>query len=132
MSTDERNDLKSSLASALADGQSCAAWSTANGVKERTAQRWAAEPEVRAEVNLIRRSAIDRAVGKMVKRFAWATDEIARLAKRAKSESVRLAALRSILSDMMAVCDFAALDERIARLEEQENVRREEGTSSAG
>jgi hypothetical protein len=97
----------------------------------RSAQRWAAEPAVRAEVNLIRRGAIDQAVGKMAKRFAWATDQIALLAKRARSESVRLAALRSILSDMMAVCDFAALEERITRLEEQESVRHEEGKSPA-
>jgi hypothetical protein len=101
-------------------------------VSERTAQRWAAEPEVRAEVELCRRGALDQAVGRMSKRVAWATEQIAQLAEHARSESVRLAALRSILSDMMAVCDFAGLEERIARLEEQDRVRHEESTSVAG
>ena len=132
MSRDERDSLKNALAAALAEGQSCAEWASANGVSERTAQRWAAEPEVRAEVELCRRGALDQAVGRMSKRVAWATEQIAQLAEHARSESVRLAALRSILSDMMAVCDFAGLEERIARLEEQDRVRHEESTSVAG
>ena len=48
------------------------------------------------------------------------------------SESVRLAALRSILADMMAVSDFAGLEQRIAKLEEQDRVRHEESTSFTG
>ena len=59
----------------------------------------------------------------MAKRVAWATERIAHLAENARSESVRLAALRSILSDIMAVSDFAGLEERIAKLEEQDRVR---------
>ena len=67
----------------------------------------------------------------MSRRAAWATDQIAELAEKARSESVRLAALRSMLSDMMAVADFAGLEERIAKLEEQDRVRHEENTSAA-
>jgi hypothetical protein len=89
-------------------------------------------PEVRAEVEAYRRGNLDEAVGRMSRRAAWATDQIAKLAEDAKSESVRLAALRSILSDMMAVADFAALEERIAKLEEQDRVRHEESTSFTG
>jgi hypothetical protein len=48
------------------------------------------------------------------------------------SQSVRLAALRSILSDMMAVSDFAGLEERIAKLEEQDRVRPQEGAFDVG
>ena len=132
MSREERNSLKYKLAAALADGQSSAEWASANGVKERTAQRWATEPEVRAEVELCRRGALDQAVGRMSKRATWATEKIAELAENARSESVRLAALRSILTDMMAVCDFVGLEERIARLEEQDRVRDEENASVAG
>ncbi len=68
----------------------------------------------------------------MSHRVAWATRLIATLAESAKSESVRLAALRSILADMMAVSDFAGLEERIAKLEEQDRVRLEESTRVAG
>ena len=50
MSKEERMSLQSELAAALAAGKSCAEWASANGVSERTAQRWASESEVRAEV----------------------------------------------------------------------------------
>ena len=64
------------------------------------------------EVEAYRRSVLDRAVGLMARRATWATNGIAKLARGAKSESVRLAVLRSILSDMMSVSDFAVLEQR--------------------
>jgi hypothetical protein len=132
MSREKRTSLKSKLASAIAEGKSSAEWASANRVAERTAQRWANEPETRAEVESIRRGALDQAVGRMSQRVAWATEQIATLAESAKSESVRLAALRSILADMMAVSDFAGLEQRIGKLEEQDRVRHEESTRIAG
>ncbi len=99
---------------------------------ERTAQRWANEPETRSEVESIRRGSLDQAVGQMSNRVAWATELIAKLAETAKSESVRLAALRSFLTDMMAVSDFAGLEQRIAKLEEEDHVRHDESTRVAG
>jgi hypothetical protein len=59
----------------------------------------------------------------MAKRVTWATDGIAKLAKSADSESVKLAALRAILSDLMAVSKFAGLEHRVTELEEQFNDR---------
>jgi hypothetical protein len=132
MSKEERTSLQSELAAALAAGKSCAEWASANGVTERTAQRWASDSEVRAEVEAYRRGNLDQAVGEMSQRVVWATQQIATLAGTAKSESVRLAALRSMLSDMMAVADFAGLEGRIAKLEEQDRVRHEQSTSVAG
>ena len=126
MSKEERTSLQTELAAALAAGKSCAEWASANGVSERTAQRWASDPEVRAEVEAYRRGNLDQAVGRMSHRAAWATDQIAKLAEEARSESVQLAALRSMLSDMMAVSDFAGLEERLAKLEEQDRVRNQE------
>ena len=131
MCTEERTSLKSKLASALAEGKSSAEWASANGVAERTAQRWASDPEVRAEVEAYRRGNLDQAVSRMSLRTVWATDQIAELAEKARSESVRLAALRSMLSDMMAVADFAGLEQRIAKLEEQDHVRHEENAPAA-
>jgi transposase len=131
MSKEERTGLQSGLSAALAAGKSCAEWASANGVSERTAQRWASESEVRAEVEAYRRGNLDQAVGRMSHRAAWATDQIAKLAEEARSESVKLAALRSMLSDMLAVADFAALEVRIAKLEEQDRVRREENATAA-
>ena len=132
MSRERRTSLKSKLAAAMAEGKSSAEWASASGVAERTAQRWANEPEVRAEVESFRRGTLDQAVGQMSGRVAWAIEKIAGLAEHAKSESVRLAALRSILFDMMAVSDFTGLEERITKLEEQDRVRHEEVASCAG
>jgi hypothetical protein len=92
MSKEERTSLQSELAAALAAGKSCAEWASANGVSERTAQRCASESEVRAEVETYRRGNLDQAAGRMSLRPAWATDQIAKLAEEARSESVRLAA----------------------------------------
>ncbi len=131
MSKEERTSLQSELAAALAAGKSCAEWASANSVSERTAQRWANEPETRSEVETIRRESLDQVVGQMSHRVARATELIAKLAETAKSESVRLAALRSMLSDMMAVADFAGLEQRIAKLEEQDRVRHEENATAA-
>jgi transposase len=132
MCKEERTSLQIELAAALAAGKSCAEWASANGVSERTAQRWANEPEVRAEVETYRRGNLDQAVSRMSRRAVWATDQIAELAEKARSESVRLAALRSMLSDMMAVSDFTGLEERIAKLEAQDHVRQQESTPVAG
>ena len=132
MSKEERTSLQSELAAALAAGKSCAEWASANGVSERTAQRWANEPETRSEVESIRRGSLDQVIGQMSHRVAWATELIATLAETAKSESVRLAALRSFLTDLMAVSDFAGLEQRIGKLEEQDHVRHEESTRIAG
>jgi hypothetical protein len=110
---------KNELAVAIASGKSVAAWVRGNAVPKRTAYRWSREPKVRAAIESYRRRAIDRAVGRMARRVTWATDEIAKLAKGAKSEPVKLAALRSILSDMMAVSQFAVLEQRMTEIEEQ-------------
>jgi len=64
----------------------------------------------------------------MARRVTWATDGIAKLAKDAESESVKLTALRAILSDMMAVSQFAGLEQRMTEIEEQLHER----TASTG
>jgi hypothetical protein len=132
MTREQRISLKSMLAAALAEGKSCVEWGRAHGVKDRRAQEWSGEPEVRAQVESIRRANLDQAIGRMSQRVVWATDEIAELAKGARSESVKLGALRSILSDMLMALDFAGLEARIAKLEEQDRVRHQESTSCAG
>ena len=119
MSGERPSSPKTELA--IANGTSVAGWARGNSVPERTAYRWSRELKVRAAVESCRRRAVDRAVGRMAKRITWATDGIAKLAKSADSESVKLAALRAILSDMMAVSKFAGLEHRVTKLEEQLN-----------
>ena len=84
---------------------------------QETARRWAHEPEC-AEIEAFRRRAIDRAVGLLAKNAGWAAGGICKLAKEAESESVKLRAFRSILSDMMAVSKYSGLEARLAELEE--------------
>jgi hypothetical protein len=111
--------LKTKLALAIAEGMSVAAWARKNDVPKRTAYAWANLPQVRAAAESYRHRAVDRAIGRMARRVTWAADGIAKLAKGAESESVRLAALRAILADMMTVSSFSGLERRLTQIEEQ-------------
>ena len=61
----------------------------------------------------------NRALGRMAKCSTWAADGIAKLARGADSESVRLSALRAILKDRMAIASFADLEGRMAQIEQK-------------
>jgi hypothetical protein len=112
---------KTELALAIASGKSVAMWARGHDVPKRTAYRWARDPKIRTAVEACRRRALDRAVGRMGRQVTWAADGIAKLAKSAESESVKLAALRAIFSSMMAVSKFGGLEDRINEIEEQLN-----------
>jgi hypothetical protein len=119
MTGESTNSQKMLLAVAIAEGTSIATWASSNGVPERTAYRWAAEPEVRSETESIRRRALDEAIGRLARRATWAVDGIVELGENADSESVRLSALRAVMSDFIAVSNFAGLEGRVAELEDQ-------------
>jgi hypothetical protein len=127
MSEEPREGNKFSLAVALARGSSVRRWALANKVPRETARRWAHEPDVRLTVESLRRRAIDRAVGVLAGRSSWAAGGICKLAKGAESESVQLRALKSVLSDMIAVSKYSGLEERMAGLEA--HVRAQKGQS---
>ena len=110
--------LKTKLALAIAEGISVAAWARANKIPKRTAYLWAKQPQLLEAVATYRRRAVDRAIGLMSKRVTWAADGIAKLAKNADSESVRLSALRAIMADMMAISNYAGLERRMSQIEE--------------
>ncbi len=110
---------KTLLALAIAQGASVSTWARANEVPRRTAYRLAGDPQVRATVESCRRRALDRAIGRLAMRSTWAADQIAKLGKDASSDSVKLAALRAILSDMIKVTEFHGLELRITDIEGQ-------------
>jgi hypothetical protein len=114
----ELEHKKDSLALAVARGQSVLGWARKNGVPERTAYRWANDPQVRKSSELWRRNALNRAIGRMARRATAAVDGIERLAKGAESESVRLSAWRAILADQMSVAKFSTLEARMVAIEE--------------
>jgi hypothetical protein len=129
MSGETRQSRKFDLALALAQGHSVIAWSRANQVPKRTAYRWATDAKVRRSVHAIRRRFLDRAVGRMARRATWAVDKIITLGDDAKSESVKLRALRAILSDTMTVSQFATLENRVAKVKEQIHAREQPGNT---
>jgi hypothetical protein len=123
MPEEVRIDKKTSLALAIAQGQSIDAWAKKNEVPRSTAFRWARDPKVRREVEASRRQAIGG-----LSRFALkAADEIVRLAREAESESVQLRAWWAILADQIAVSKFSDLEYRMAEIEEQLSERNRSG-----
>jgi len=110
--------MKTELAIAIAQGKSVALWARDHRVPKSTAYYWANDPKVRRVVESCRRRTLDRAIGRMARRATWASDQIAMLAKMAESESVKLRALRSIFSDVVAVSRFSDLEYRMAEIEE--------------
>ena len=76
-----------------------------------------AHPKSARMVRRIRRRAIDRAVGRLSRYASAAAEQIARLAKGAESESVKLQAARAVLADLMQVANYADLEDSIAELE---------------
>ena len=81
--------------------------------------RWASDPKVRREVEVTRRRALGRAIGRLSSVALKAADGIVTPAKGAESESVQLRAWRAVLADQMAVCKFSDLEYRMAEIEER-------------
>ena len=111
-------EKKNQLALAIAQGKSVALWASENRVPRSTAYRWAGQPEVRSAAESRRRRAAI-ALGRMATRAFWESYRIAKLARVAESEPVKLEALRSILSDGAAASDFSHLKRRMAAIKEE-------------
>ena len=117
MSRIHNQNRKADLALALAAGGTVKAWADAHGVPERTARTWSHSPEVLDQVAAIRRAVLDRAIGRLSDHAIAAADQIAALARDAASEAVKLQAARAVLADLMAVSNYAALEDRLADVE---------------
>jgi hypothetical protein len=111
--------MKDELALALAEGVSIDNWASEHDVPKPTVYRRARETEVRKAVDDHRRRAADRAMGRMSKRYYWASDKIMALAECAESESIRLAALKMIFSNMQAVTKDSGIEERMTEIIEK-------------
>jgi hypothetical protein len=110
---------KTQLARAIAQGKSAALWARDNHVPRSTAYRWAGQPEVRATAESCRRRARNFALARMARQAYWESYRIAKLARVAESEPVKLRALRSILSDAAAVSKLSHLKRRMAAIKEK-------------
>ena len=110
---------KSRLASALAAGMRVEDWARENSVARSTAYRWAADPDVKAEIREWRRRAIHETIGLFTSNAAWAVAGIKLLAEKASSEKVQLAAYRSIVLDVIKVTGFSDVYDRMKELEDE-------------
>jgi hypothetical protein len=117
MGAEHTRSKQMQLAAALAQGKSVTAWARHKEVPIPTAYRWARNPEIRKAVEACRRRALDRVVGMMVKRATKSVVGIAALADEAESESVRLRAHQSNLTQLMAVSKFSGLEYRMTEIE---------------
>ncbi len=112
-------EKKTQLALAIALGKSVGLWASENRVPRSTAYRWAGQPEVRSAAESLRRRARNRALGRMATRAYRESYRIAKLARVAGSDPVKLEALRSILSDAAAASDLSHLKRRMAAIKEE-------------
>ena len=96
MSEEHRNNTKTQLALAVAQGMRVTTWARTHGVPRRTAFRWAKDPQFRAVVETCRRRTMDLAIGRLTKHSTRAADDLAKLSREAESDSVRLRACRAI------------------------------------
>ena len=119
MTNELRQKTKIPLALTIAQGRSVALWARDNQVPRSTAYRWASQPEVRAAAEFRRQRARNCALSRMASRAYRAFYEVATLAKCAESESVRLRALRSIVSGAIATSEFAVLKRRMSAIREE-------------
>ena len=123
MSGELRQSQKSQLAVAIAQGTSVAKWARATRCPNGRPTGGPTSPKVRAEVESIAAApSIGRSAG-------WPSVPpgpsmgSSTLGENAESESVKLSALRAVLSDMMAVSKFAGLEDRVTEIEEQLHAR---------
>ena len=85
----------------------------------RTAYSWAKQAKIKADVEDYRRRMVDEAINLLASHATLAAGGIVELAKNAESESVKLRALRAILSDMIAASRYSGLKHRVNEVEEQ-------------
>lgn len=107
------------LAVAVAHGRPIKSWAEANNTTLHTAHRWASQPDFKRAVSGIRRRCADLAAGRLAGYATKAAEVMTNLAVGASSESVKLAACRAILSDMMTVSEYTDLECRMTEIEEQ-------------
>jgi len=111
--------LKSKLALAVAAGKSITQWAREHQIGVRTAQTWAHAPEFRAQVAELRARLLDRAIGVLARRVAANATTINRLAAKAESEAVRLAAARAGIADLLGASRFVELRAEVEELKRE-------------
>jgi hypothetical protein len=116
MAENGRRKRDAELLLALAGGQTVRDAAHSAGIGERAATRRAADPAFCRRVAELRSGMVARAAGQLADGMAQAVATLRGLL-RAESESVRLAAARSILEIGPRLRETAELEERLAAIE---------------
>jgi hypothetical protein len=110
---------------ALAQGRTIREAAEASGAGERTIKTWMAElPTFKRRIDELRAEMTGRAVGRLADAMVAAADTLSHLARKGKSEMVRLSAARAVLEMGTKLRETVELEERIASLEAQRIERR--------
>jgi hypothetical protein len=127
-------NLIDDLALHVASGRSVVAWAKEHEIPRRTCYRWFKTEAFKAKVAAHRLRIIDRVVGKLARHGSAAVERIAKLATTAEAEAVRLAANRTLLSELVGLSNFAELRAEIEGLKRdlaKERKRRASSTRKA-
>jgi len=110
------------LALHVASGGSVAAFARDQDVPRRTAYLWRKSPGFQSKVDGFRDRILDRLVGRLARLGGKAVSEIGVLATKGESETVRLAACRDILNDLISIGSYAATARQFAAMESRLEV----------
>jgi hypothetical protein len=113
-----RLEKDSTLAMALASGESVGTAAEQAGVTDRTVRRKLATPEFRRQVAELRAELMSRALDHMTKNMTRAADVLAGLLDE-QNPAMRLRAARSLLTLGLRLRDSIDLNDRIRDLEEE-------------
>ncbi len=110
---------RAALVLALARGLTVRQAAQEAGVGERTTHRRLDDPEFRRRVSAVRGELMERACGRLSDAATKAVDVLRELLD-SDADTTRLAAARTILQQTVALRTAAELEQRIARLEQNE------------
>jgi hypothetical protein len=109
------------LALEIAAGGSVRKWAADNGIPERTCYGWSGSAGFKELVQSHRRKMTDQVIGQLTGKASKAVRTLERLMESGTGESVRLGAARAILSELVAIGNWADLEKRFCELEKRVN-----------
>ena len=130
MAGNGRKNGRQAVILALAGGETVAAAARKTDVGERTIHRWRQDAAFCREVEQARAEMFSRALGCIAEGCASGALVLRKLALKAKSESVQLAASRALLELGPRLRESVELEERLRALEERAAV--DESRAGAG
>jgi transposase-like protein len=119
MSGNVRKKGREAAILALASGETVSGAAQKAGVNERTIHRWRSEDAFRREVNQARAEMFSRALGCAAEGVVSGALVLRQLCLKAKSETVKLGAARSLIELGTKLRESVELEERLQALEER-------------